>query len=148
MAERKEAFGGTIAGILSSLLVLLIDKLLPLEIFFGQFPIVPRVLLALSAGLFVWKARSYWEVLSGADEPPGSRKRDDYDALVAELQAGGTPAKVYRDWLTEALDRVDVFFGDAGRNDKSWIARALGLETLGARWTAPAFDRCLLLALI
>jgi hypothetical protein len=64
------------------------------------------------------------------------------------LQAGGTPAKVYRDWLTKVLDRVDVFFGDPRRNDKSWFARASGLETPGARWTAPAFDRCLLLALI
>jgi hypothetical protein len=50
--------------------------------------------------------------------------------------------------LTKALDRVDVFFGDPRRKDKSWVARALGLETRGERWTARAFDRCLLLALI
>ena len=50
--------------------------------------------------------------------------------------------------LEWGLDRVDRFFGDAGRNDESWFARAVGLETRGARWTAPAFDRCLVLALI
>src|SRR5208282_2537107 len=147
MAERKEPFGATTAAIVSGLFVLFIDKLLPLEHFFGEFPILPRILLAASDGLFVWKAWSYWEILDGVEEPQGSRERDDYDALVAELQAGGTPAKVYRDWLTKALDRVDIFFGDPGRNDKSWAARVLGLETPGARWTAPAFDRCLLLAL-
>jgi hypothetical protein len=87
-------------------------------------------------------------VLSGAGDAQGSRERADYDALLRELHAGGTPAKVYRDWLTNALDRIDVFFGDPGRNDKSWVARVLGLETPGARWTAPAFDRCLLLALL
>jgi len=148
MAERKESFGGTTAGILSGLFVLFIDKLLPLEQFFGELPILPRVLLAVSAWLFAWKAWSYWEILGGADEAPGSPERADYDALVAELQAGGTPAKVYRERLVKALDRVDVFFGDAGRNDRSWVARVLGLETPGARWTAPAFVRSLLLALV
>jgi hypothetical protein len=148
MAERKEPFGATTAAIVSGLFVLFIDKLLPLQEFFGEFPILPRVLLAATASLFVWKAWSYWEILCGADEPRDSRDRADFDALLCELQSGGTPAKVYREWLTKALDRVDAFFGDAGRNDKSWFARALGLETHGARWTAPAFDRCLLLALV
>jgi hypothetical protein len=126
MAERKEPFGATTAAIVSGLFVLFVDKLLPLEKFFGEFPIIPRVLLAVAAGLFVWKAWNYWEILGGADEPQGSRERAGYDALLAELQTGGTPAKVYRDWLTKALDRVDVFFGDPKRNDKSWVARALG----------------------
>jgi hypothetical protein len=85
MADRKEAFGATTAGIVSGLFVLFIDKLLPLEEFFGEFPIIPRVLLAVSAGLFVWKAWSYWEILGGADEPRGSREHDDYDVLVAVL---------------------------------------------------------------
>jgi ABC-type sugar transport system permease subunit len=58
------------------------------------------------------------------------------------------PTIVYNRWLRIALEKVDAFFGDAGRKDSSWIARALHLETDGPRWTAPAFDRCLLLALI
>jgi hypothetical protein len=39
-------------------------------------------------------------------------------------------------------------FSETPVADKSWIARALHLETDGPRWTAFAFDRCLLLALI
>jgi hypothetical protein len=148
MAERKEPFGATTAAILSGLFVLFIDKLLPLQEFFGELPIIPRVLIAVSAGLFVWKTWSYWEILGGSEEAAGSDERADYDALIAELQAGGTPDMVYREWLATALDRVDMFFGDSGRDDESWIARALGLEIPGARWTAPAFDRCLLLALL
>src|SRR5271166_6529130 len=147
-AKRREPFGATTAAIVSGLFVLFIDKLLPLESWFGEFPIFVRVLLACAAGLFAWKAWNYWDILGGAEEPQGSQERADYNALLGELESGGTPAKVYRDWLSKALDRVDVFFGDPGRDDKSWFARALGLETPGARWTAPAFDRCLLLALI
>jgi hypothetical protein len=148
MAERKEPLGATIAATVTGLFVLFIDKLLPLGRFFGEFPIFIRVLAAASAGLFVWQARRYWDILGGAGGLRGLRGRAVYDVLLAELRSAGTPARVYRDWLTKALDRVDVFFGDPGRNDKSWFARALGLETPGARWTAPAFDRCLLLALL
>ncbi|HZZ24315.1 MAG TPA: hypothetical protein VFE60_17785 [Roseiarcus sp.] len=120
MAERKEPFGATIAGIISGSFVLVfVDKLLPWEMLFGELPIILRVLLAVSVGLFAWKAWSYWEILAGADETHGSRERADCDALLAELRAGGTPAKVYREWLTNSLNRVDVFFGDPGRNDKS-----------------------------
>ncbi len=146
--KRREPFGATTAAIVSGLFVLFIDRLLPLEKFFGELPIIVRLLLAVAASLFAWFAWRYWDILSGAGDAQGSRERADYDALLRELHAGGTPAKVYRDWLTNALDRIDVFFGDPGRNDKSWVARVLGLETPGARWTAPAFDRCLLLALL
>jgi hypothetical protein len=148
IAKRRGPFGGTVAGIVAGLFILFIDKMLPLERWFGELPIFVRVLAAVAAGLFAWFAWRYWDILGSSGEPQGSVERADYDALLGELESGGTPPKVYRDWLTKALDRVDVFFGDPGRNDKSWFARALGLETLGARWTAPAFDRCLLLALL
>lgn len=36
-------------------------------------------------------------------------------ALRANLLAGGSATKVYTRWLTMALDRVDGFFGDAGK---------------------------------
>lgn len=146
--KRQEPFGATIAAVVGGIFVLFIDKLLPLEKFFGELPIFVRLLPAVAAALFAWLAWRYWDTLGGAGEAPGSRERGDYDTLVAQLQAGGNPARVYRDWLTKALDRVDAFFGDPERNDKSWFARKLGLETPGARWTAPAFDRCLLLALL
>ena len=135
----------TLVGIIGALL-LLVPLLLGQVL--GDFPIFIRVLAAVAGSLFVWFSWRYWEILGDADEPLGSRKRADYDALLNELQSGGTPAKIYRGWLTEALDRVDIFFGDPGRNDKSWFPRAFGLETPGARWTAPAFDRCMLLAIV
>ena len=124
------------------LLVLLLGQVL------GVFPIFIRVLATVAGGLFVWFSWRYWEILGDVDEPSGSRKRADYDALLSELQSGGTPAKIYRGWLTKAVDRIDIFFGDPGRNDRSWLARGLGLETPGARWTAPALDRCMLLAIV
>jgi hypothetical protein len=148
MAKRTEPFGATMAAIIGAVVGVLVNTLLPWEQFFNAFPVFPRILFFAAIVLFAWKAWSYWEILGGAEEPQDSPERADYDALVAELQAGGTPGKVYREWLAKALDRVDVFFGDPGRNDKSWVARALGLETPGARWTAPTFDKCLLLALI
>jgi hypothetical protein len=148
MAKERDAFGGTVAGIIGAVLGVLVDKLLPWEQLFEAFPVFPRILIFVAIVLFVWMAARYYEILGGADEPPGSSERADCDEAVAALNLGGTPAKVYREWLTAALNRVDAFFGDAGRDDKSWFARALGLETPGARWTAPAFDRCLLLALI
>jgi hypothetical protein len=148
MAKASEFQNALVATTLGGLIVLCIQSLLPWDKLFSGFPIFPRVLVTVAIALFVWNAWGYWETFDGARKARGSRERDDYDALVADLWAGGTPAKAYRVWLTKVLGRVDVFFGDPGRNDKSWSARALGLETPGARWTAPALDRCLLLALI
>ena len=96
-AKRREPFGATIAAIVAGIFVLFIDKMLPLERWFGELPVFIRVLAAATAGLFAWLAWRYWDILGGADEPQGSRERADYDALLGELQSGGTPAKVYRD---------------------------------------------------
>ena len=148
VTTKRRELGATIAAIVAGLFVLFIDKLLPLESWLGEFPIFVRVLAAVALVLFAWKAWNYWDILGGVDEPQGSTEHEEYNALLGALQSGGTPAMVYRDWLTKALDRVDIFFGDPERNNKSWFARILGLETPGARWTAPAFDRCFLLALL
>ena len=144
-AKTRELLGAMIAATIAvvSLLAMFIALMLPEEI-----PIFLRVLGAGTVGLFLLVGAYYWYILVRANEPEGSLERSDYDALLEQLESGGTPAKAYRHWLTEALDRVDVFFGDPGRNDKSRFARMLGLETPGARWTAPAFDRCLWLALL
>jgi hypothetical protein len=50
--------------------------------------------------------------------------------------------------LTKVLDAVYRFFGDAGKAEQTVFPRAFGLKTPAAVWTAPASDRCLLLALI
>ena len=129
-AKRREPFGATIAAVVAGLFVLLIDKMLPLESWIGELQIFIRVLVTVAAGVFAWFAWRYWDVLVGANEPRGSRERTDYDTLFGELKSGGKPARVYRIWLTRALDRADVFFGDAQRNDKSFV-RALD-------WRRPA----------
>jgi hypothetical protein len=145
LAKSPNFFGGPVLpGIFAGLIVALatnkaITELLPLPVWLA---LISLLLLALILG------RYYLLVLDGGGDARGSDERRQYHRLRRRLAAGGTPALVYNRWLTFVLEKVDRFFGDAGRNDKSWIARVLHLETGGPRWTANAFDRCLLLALI
>jgi hypothetical protein len=57
-------------------------------------------------------------------------------------------ARLYAEQLTRFLDWVDRFFGDAGMADRTLFPRAFGLRTPAPLWTAPALERCMLLALI
>ena len=50
--------------------------------------------------------------------------------------------------LRAFLDWIERFFGDVGMADRTLFPHAFGLRTPAPLWTAPAFDRCLLLALI
>ncbi len=95
-------------------------------------------------------------MLGGAVAPPDSIERQRFETLRSNLAGGGLAARVYRDWLTEFLRRVDRFFGDKGADDglsddeiaaRTLFPRFLGLVTPAPLWTAPSFDRCLLLAL-
>jgi hypothetical protein len=145
MAKSTKPWGNeAVAAVIGGIVVLLVDKAL----FANEFPSLLRVFVVATGAVFAWKAWQYYEILGGSDEPHSSGARDTYDSLRQELTEGGKPTKVYTKWLTLALGRVDKFFGDAGRNDRSWFASVLGLESLGPRWTAPAFDQCLLLALV
>jgi len=78
----------------------------------------------------------------------GPHERAAYDGLRQSLLAGGLPARIYSERLRVVLDRVDRFFGDADMADRTLWPRAFGLRTPAPLWTAPAFDRCLLLALL
>jgi hypothetical protein len=89
----------------------------------------------------------YLGVLGSGAAPPRSPERQAYDRLRESLAGGGTVARLYTLRLTELLNRVDRFFGDAGMADRTLFPHALGLKTPAPLWTAPAFDRCLLLAL-
>ncbi len=92
--------------------------------------------------------RRYVAILGVGGQPEGSPERQAYDDLRASLAGGNLPARLYRRWLKRFLDAVDRFFGDAGLAGRSLFPRAFGLKTPAPLWTAPAFDRCLFLALL
>jgi hypothetical protein len=68
--------------------------------------------------------------------------------LRQSLLGGGLVAPIYIRWLTTFLNNVDRFFGDAQMGNSTVFTRAFGLKTPAPLWTALAFDRCLLLALV
>jgi hypothetical protein len=90
----------------------------------------------------------YIGVLAQGAQPEGSLERQDYDKLRASLAGGNLAARLYAKWLTAFLDAVDHFFGDAEKTVRTLFPHAFGLQEPAPMWTAPAFDRCLLLALI
>ena len=92
--------------------------------------------------------RRYISVLGTGAKPKGSLERQAYDKLRESLAEGGSAARLYAQRLTGFLDAVDRFFGDAGMADRTLFLRAFGLKTPASLWTAPAFDRCLFLALV
>ncbi len=152
MSKSKEPWGATFATVFATVIggafVVIVGALLPVQQLANDLSTLLRFFLAGMTILFVWMAWYYHEILGGADDPRGSMERNNYESLRLTLATGGTPAKVYANLLEWLLHKVDKFFGDAGRDDRSWFARRLGLETPGPRWTAPAFDKCLLLALV
>jgi hypothetical protein len=75
-------------------------------------------------------------------------ERQAYDALRDILAQGNMAARLYADRLTRFLDWIDHRFGDAGMADRTLLPHAFGLKTPASLWTAPALDRCLLLALL
>jgi hypothetical protein len=75
-------------------------------------------------------------------------ERQACDALWNSLAKGNMAARLYSERLTRFLDWLDRFFGDAGMADRTLFPRIFWLRTPALLWTAPALDRCLLLALI
>jgi hypothetical protein len=109
---------------------------------------VLAVLSAIGAPVAFIIYRRYVGVLGAGGKPKGSPARQAYDELRDSLSGGNLAARLYSRWLTAFLDTVDRFFGDAGKADQTLFPHAFGLKTPAPLWTAPAFDRCLLLALI
>jgi hypothetical protein len=119
----------------------------------GRLPEGPaRTLLFVVVGLCVAVApfiyKYYLGVLAQGAKPEGSLERQDYERLRASLAGGSLAARLYAKWLTAFLDWIERFFGDAGMADRTLFPRAFGLQKPAPLWTAPAFDRCLLLALV
>lgn len=72
-----------------------------------------------------------------------------YAEFRQRFELGGMWKELYELWLGRALDRLDRFFGDFGQASPRFVLRLFGLEDRPAPiWTAAAFDKCLLLALV
>jgi hypothetical protein len=97
--------------------------------------------LCILAAPFIYKY--YLGVLAQGAAPEGSLERQDYDRLRAGLAGGNLAARLYAKWLTDFLNGIERFFGDAGMADRTLFPRAFGLKKPAPLWTAPAFDRCL-----
>ncbi len=112
-------------------------------------PVAAPLALVLAVGGFALPLiySRYFIMLGAGGAPAGSRNRVGYDALRENLGTGGPATHFYARWLTAFLDRVDRFFGDAGMADRTLFSHAFGLKMPAPLWTAPAFERCLLLAL-
>jgi hypothetical protein len=109
-------------------------------------------LLAVLGGIcglaFTLTYRHYFGVLGAGNKRRGTPERQDYDALRDSLAKGNLVVRFYADRLTKFLDWIDHFFGDAGMADRTLFPHIFGLRTPAPLWTAPALERCLLLALI
>jgi hypothetical protein len=113
----------------------------------GSAPaVLVKLLLAVSALALALVYRRYLGILGADRRRPVERQA--YDALRASLAQGNIAARLYAQRLTRFLDWIDRFFGDAGMADRTLFPHAFGLRTPAPLWTAPAFDRCLLLAFI
>jgi hypothetical protein len=98
--------------------------------------------------VFTLTYRHYFGILGAGNERRGTPERQDYDALRDNLAKGNLVVRLYADLLTKFLDWIDRFFGDTGMADRPLFLRIFGLRTPVPLWTAPALERCLLLALI
>ena len=104
------------------------------------------MLLAVCALALVLVYRRYLGILGADRRRPAERHA--YDALRNSLAEGNIIARLYAERLTRFLDWIDRFFGDAGMADRTLFPHAVWLKTPSPLWTAPALDRCLLLALL
>jgi hypothetical protein len=105
-----------------------------------------KVSLAVCALVLGLTYRRYLGILGADRRRPAERKA--YDALRASLAEGNLATRLYARWLGVMLDRVDCLFGDAGMADRTLFPHAFWLKTPAPLWTAPALERCFLLALI
>jgi hypothetical protein len=95
--------------------------------------------------LIFWR---YVGVLSEGGAEDDSIERQTYCDLRSSLKEGGRPTQIYCYLLTKFLDRVDRFLGDHGQHEAGIFRNAFGIRGPYPLWTAIAFERCLLLAMV
>jgi hypothetical protein len=98
--------------------------------------------------LFSLLYQRYNLVLSAGGRHRDSPARIAYDQLRQRLLTGGRGAAEYTPRLKEFLDAIDHLLGDADKANSTLFPHAFGLTRSAPLWTAPAFDRCLFLALL
>lgn len=108
--------------------------------------IVAGTAIAVILGVSI--AAYYSRIFDYGASPAGSGERARFDQLRDGLTAESGIGARYSLLVNETLARVDRFFGDAGRADRSLFPRFLGLRAPAPLWTAWSYDRCLLIALV
>jgi hypothetical protein len=106
-------------------------------------PLIALIGIFIPVGIaaFGFAVLHYFRALGAGAELVGMRERNGYDALRQRI------AGDYARRLEVFLDATDRFFGDAGMADRTLFPHAFDLRKPAPLWTAPAFDRCLMLAL-
>jgi hypothetical protein len=92
--------------------------------------------------------RRYLGILGASAARRGTRERQAYENFRLGLSEENAAARLYARWLTRFLNWAERFFGDAGKANEGLFPRAFGLKAAAPLWTAPAFERCLLIALV
>ena len=105
---------------------------------------------AAAAGTILGVATAYYTLIfnSYGLESATPEQRQKFDSFKAQFEAGGRAAAIYERTLTRALGAVDRFFGDADPAVPTLWPGAFGFTGRAPFWTASAYDRCLLIALI
>jgi hypothetical protein len=104
------------------------------------------LVLFVAAAPFVFKR--YVGLVGQGSQPEGSLERQDYDKLRASLAGDNRVTRLYAQWLIKFLDWIERAFGDVGMAGRTLFPHIFWLTKPAPLWTAPALDRCLLLAVI
>ncbi len=104
------------------------------------------LVLCIAAIPFVF--RYYVGLVGQESQPESSLERQFYEKLRASLAGDNPAARLYAQWLTKFLDWIERFCGDVGMADRTLFPRFFWLTKPAPLWTAPALDRCLLIAVI
>jgi hypothetical protein len=105
------------------------------------------ILILVGTAAFSLAILHYFAVLGAGTEAAATPEREGYDALRRQLASSTSVTSAYAHNLDGFLGGIDRFFCDQRSADQSLFSRIFGLRKPAPLWTAPAFDRCLLLAL-